>query len=65
VDVLLPLVGQVVDRFNEYFVSAYTTATQARFLLLHDSRNEDGIRSFFQEVHELYIKVCACLSNSY
>ncbi|CAI8598936.1 unnamed protein product [Vicia faba] len=27
-----------------------------RLMLLHDSRNDDGIKSFFQEVHELYIK---------
>lgn len=32
-------------------------------MLLHDSRNEDGVKSLFQEVHELYIKVC-CLIPS-
>mmetsp|Transcript_29206 Transcript_29206/g.82407 ORF Transcript_29206/g.82407 Transcript_29206/m.82407 type:complete len:134 (+) Transcript_29206:400-801(+) len=48
---------KVVDRFNDLFVSAYTTATQVKFLLLHESRNEDGIRMFFQDVHELYIRV--------
>ncbi|KAB1670687.1 hypothetical protein ES319_1Z146000v1 [Gossypium barbadense] len=25
-------------------------------MLLLDSRSDDGIKSFFQEVHELYIK---------
>nr|KYP61887.1 Trafficking protein particle complex subunit 2 [Cajanus cajan] len=58
-----------VDRFNELVVSVYVTAghilyildyfiveIKIVFMLLHDSRNDDGIKSFFQEVHELYIK---------
>ncbi|CAI5953849.1 unnamed protein product [Closterium sp. NIES-64] len=43
---------KAVDKFNDLLVSVYT-----KLLLLHDSRNEDGIKNFFQEVHELYIKV--------
>ena len=28
-----------------------------KFLLLHDLRNDDGIKQFFSDVHELYVKV--------
>eukprot|EP00271_Cylindrocystis_brebissonii_P020129 TRINITY_DN6531_c0_g1_i2.p1 TRINITY_DN6531_c0_g1~~TRINITY_DN6531_c0_g1_i2.p1 ORF type:complete len:136 (+),score=18.51 TRINITY_DN6531_c0_g1_i2:122-529(+) len=48
---------KVVDKFNDLFVSVYVTAGHVRLMLLHDSRNEDGIRSFFQEVHELYLRI--------
>ncbi|KAF9607175.1 hypothetical protein IFM89_032397 [Coptis chinensis] len=48
---------KAVDRFNDLVVSVYVTAAHilpifkvVYFLL-------DGIKSFFQEVHELYIKI--------
>ncbi|KAK5804888.1 hypothetical protein PVK06_032539 [Gossypium arboreum] len=63
---------KAIDKFNDLVVSVYVTADhilniskpihflhlliRTRFMLLLDSRSDDGIKSFFQEVHELYIK---------
>uniref|UniRef100_A0A7S4S5I9 Trafficking protein particle complex subunit n=1 Tax=Alexandrium monilatum TaxID=311494 RepID=A0A7S4S5I9_9DINO len=47
---------RVVDEFDIFLVSAYCTAGHVRFMLLHKNRNEDAIRAFFNELHDLYIK---------
>jgi hypothetical protein len=48
---------KVVDRHNEQLVSAYVTAGGIKFLILHDNRNDEGIKNFCTEVHELYVKL--------
>ncbi|KAK9996921.1 hypothetical protein SO802_021607 [Lithocarpus litseifolius] len=51
-------VTAVFCRYISYnLIFSLTTSLHTRLMLLHDSRNDDGIKSFFQEVHELYIKV--------
>lgn len=51
-------IAQVVDKFNEWLVSAFLTASRVRFVILHTQKNEEGIRQFFQEMYEVYIKHC-------
>lgn len=50
---------KAVDRFNEFIVSCYLCASGARMCLLHEGRNDDGIRNFFNEVYELFVKILA------
>ena len=49
---------KVIDKYNEWLVSAYVSASGVKFMLLHDTPNVDGIRNFFIECHELFVKVC-------
>lgn len=37
--------------------------TDTKFVLLHESKNEEGIRGFFHDVWELYVKV-GCSSST-
>ncbi|RUS29711.1 Sedlin [Jimgerdemannia flammicorona] len=48
---------KVVDKFNEFLISAFVSAGNTKFMLLHDTKSEDSIKTFFHEVHELYLKV--------
>ena len=52
-----------MDKFNEQNVSAFLTAGGAKLMLLHDGRTDDAIRTFFTEVHELYVKARTSQEN--
>ncbi|KAI1308974.1 Trafficking protein particle complex subunit 2 [Halotydeus destructor] len=50
---------KVVDKFNEWFVTAFVGgASRVKFLLLHDATriDETNIKSFFTETYEIYCK---------
>ena len=40
-----------------------TVPVDMKFVLLHESRNDDGIKAFFSDVWELYVKV-RCTASS-
>ncbi|KAG8931676.1 hypothetical protein FRC03_007187 [Tulasnella sp. 419] len=45
-----------IDKFNEWTVSAFVTPGNTKFILLHEGKNDDGIRTFFMDVWEGYVK---------
>jgi len=47
---------RAVDKFNEWTISAFVTPGNMKFVLLHDAKGDDGVKAFFTELWELYIK---------
>ncbi|GAA5996776.1 trafficking protein particle complex subunit 2 [Rhodotorula paludigena] len=45
-----------IDKFHEWTVSAWLTPGGVKLILLHELKNEDGIRLFLQETWETYVK---------
>ncbi|KDN38145.1 Sedlin [Tilletiaria anomala UBC 951] len=46
-----------VDRINEWTTSAFLVPGNVKFLILHEHKHEDGIRNFFIDVWELWVKI--------
>lgn len=48
-----------VFEWHQWRVNAYVTTSRVRLLLLHEGgpKADDAVKAFFQDVHELFIKV--------
>lgn len=47
---------KTIDKFNDMLVSAFVTPTGIKFLMVHDGKNEEGIKKFFTSVYEIFVK---------
>ncbi|GMM39011.1 TRAPP subunit [Saccharomycopsis crataegensis] len=47
---------KVIDNFYGYYISAYVSPTNVKFLLLHEVKSEESIKQFFFELNDLYVK---------
>jgi len=47
---------KVIDTSSEGVISAFVTASNATFLLLHEGRTDDSIKNFFNDVYEVYTR---------
>ncbi|GAA5835723.1 hypothetical protein JCM3766R1_005832 [Sporobolomyces carnicolor] len=45
-----------IDKFHEWTVSVWLTPGGVKLILLHELKNDEGIRFFFQETWENYVK---------
>lgn len=52
---------KVVDRYDEWLVSAYLCPTGDKLMLLHDVKSEDAVRQFLSDSSDLQCKVMASL----
>ena len=48
-----------IDAFQGQNISAYVTASNVVFLLMHERASEDSVGSFMHQVHEMYIKIAS------
>jgi len=47
---------KAIDKFYEWTVSAWLTPGGVKIIILHEIKNDDGIRLFLQETWEAYVK---------
>jgi hypothetical protein len=48
---------KVVDQYKNLQVSCFVSPGYVKFMLLHNGKSEGSIKTFFEEVHEIYIKI--------
>lgn len=54
---LRPEVRNIIFTLVSYYIHAEMSLQDMKFVLLHEGKNDDGIKSFFMDVWELYVKV--------